>query len=394
MRYWLRFAAATIVCVVMAGVGSPLLASTRVVVTVDVESNEIFGLPGQMNAVCADGTACGLMEMVRLLNERGWPGTFFLDVYEQRKWGETTMRNLALALQSAGQDVALHTHPQWAYDPARWAMHQYSLEEQTTIVRDGVRLLQAWTGLPVVAHRAGAYAADENTLVALTRNGILLDSSRFWTYPASRLDGLGLPRNLPGWHGSLLEIPVTVHQRDAVPRLFGEAFAPVTSTSKIDPNWFVSEDEMRSAIDAEVAADIPVLVVFLHSFSFLGKATDGAPSPDRTAMKMFRAMLDHIGRKNLQVVTMRALARQGLALRSSGREDFVPRVKVPIDLSQYAWHRARAIGRVSLSVGVGLALLLLSAWFVLAGRRKATGRWAHQKRVSLDSPVPSGEPGR
>ena len=197
MKMAWRLVVAGAVCALLA-VTSSAAAGTRVVFTVDVESNERFGLPDQINAVCEDGSACGLMAIVRMLEARRWPGTFFLDVYEHRQWGEAAMRNIAVGLQYAGQDVALHTHPQWAYDPSRWAMHQYSVDEQTTIVRDGMRLLERWTGLPVVAHRAGAYAADERTLIALQRNGVLIDSSSLLAAPHQPVsDALGLPRNWP-----------------------------------------------------------------------------------------------------------------------------------------------------------------------------------------------------
>jgi len=147
-----RLVAAAAVCVLLSW-ARPAAAASRVIFTVDVESNEQFPLPAQIDAVCADGSACGLAEIVRMLKVRGWPGTFFLDVYEQRQWGEDAMQKIAAGLQNAGQDVALHTHPQWAYDPARWAMHEYSLDEQIAIVRDGKRLLEKWTGLPVVVGR-------------------------------------------------------------------------------------------------------------------------------------------------------------------------------------------------------------------------------------------------
>src|SRR4051812_32464009 len=171
-------------------------AAPRVVFTIDVESNVSYPLPQQLDAVCEGGAACGLMEIVRMLKDRGLAGTFFLNVYEHSWWGEAAMRDLTVKLQTAGQDVALHTHPS-VYDPARSEMHQYSLDEQTSIVRDGTRLLSSWTGLPVVAHRAGAYSADERTLESLKRNGLSVDSSFFWEYPNCRLNGLGLPRNLP-----------------------------------------------------------------------------------------------------------------------------------------------------------------------------------------------------
>ena len=80
-------------------------AAPRVVVTVDVESNDSFPLPRQAEAVCKDGSACGLMEVARLLRTRGLAGTFFLNVYEYPRWGESAIRDIAVKLQAAGQDV-------------------------------------------------------------------------------------------------------------------------------------------------------------------------------------------------------------------------------------------------------------------------------------------------
>jgi len=376
-------------------VGSAFAASdrTRVVFTVDVESNETFSLPDQLDVVCKDGSACGLMEIVRLLKERGWSGTFFLNVFEHQQWGETAMRNIAVRLQTAGQDVALHTHPQWGYDPSRFGMNQYSLDEQTTIVRDGVRLLQAWTGRPVVAHRTGAYAADERTLIALERNGLLVDSSAFWKYPTSRLDGLGLPRNLPARHGRLAEIPVTVYERETRPTIFAAAFPSVTTVRKIDPNWFINANEATTAIDAAVASELPTLVVFLHSFSFMGEHTPGGqPAADRHAMDMFRVILDHVASKDLPVVTMRGLAEQGLLLAPSSARDVVPRVTVPVELNRYLWRRLRASAGVSLSLGVGLTLVSAGGLVVLARWRKATEGSA--RGAGAVSPMRRGAPSR
>src|SRR5262249_53271335 len=149
------------------------------------------------------------------------------------------MRDIALRLQRLGHDVELHTHPDAAYDPKRHEMYEYSLDEQTTIVRDGVRLLESWTGQPVVAHRAGAYSADENTLIALERNGVTVDSSLFWEYPKSKLNALPLPRNSPGVYRTVLELPVTAYVREDRPGVLPGMLAPIGVIRKLDVNWAV-----------------------------------------------------------------------------------------------------------------------------------------------------------
>jgi hypothetical protein len=372
-------------------VGWPALAfsATRVVFTVDVESTEHFNLPDQMSPVCEGGSACGVMEIVRLLQARHWSGTFFLDVYEHQIWGKPAMQKIAVELRDAGQDVALHTHPQWVYDPARWAMHQYSLDEQTTIVRDGVRLLEEWTGQRVVSHRAGAYTADERTLIALQRNGVPIDSSLFWQYPHNRLGPLGLPHNQPSQYGGVFEIPVTAYLREDRPNIFSGALAPVSAIRKIDPNWFVDAGEVKSAIDGALSANVPVLVVFLHSFSFMTAPTRaGVPVADRHAIEMFRVIVDQIASHRLPVVTMRELAEDMPAVPST-EADVVPRVTVSIDVPHYAWHRLKGLGRRSIAIGVALAVLCatgLLGLLVLARRRKASHRTASLSRAT-DGPA-------
>jgi peptidoglycan/xylan/chitin deacetylase (PgdA/CDA1 family) len=352
---------------------APASADTLVVFTVDVESNELR-LPDQVDAVCADGSDCGLMVIVRQLRAHGWAGTFFLNVYEHAQWGDATMRKIAVGLQDAGQDVALHTHPHWTHDASRWAMYQYSLDEQTAIVRDGVRLLQTWTGRRVVAHRAGAYAADERTLAALQKNGVLLDSSLLWQESNSRLNALGLARNLPSRFNGVGEIPVSVYEREDRATLWGASMRGATTVRKIDPDWFVDANEARTAIDGLLEANVPVLVVFLHSFSFMtAPPAGGAPIADRHALDMFKVIVDTVAERKLRVVTMRDLA-QTFEIVGSGPlpamgADLVPRVGVQVDAARYLWRLVARSNRVALmSIGAGV-LLFMGAVAVFARRR-------------------------
>lgn len=357
-------AVAVLVAWVLAGaVSNAAAGQTQVVFTIDVESNNTFGLLEQLNATCLRNVPCGMDEFERTLAAHGWPATFFLNVYEQQRWGEAPMRALAQRLQQAGHDVALHTHPHWMYDPNRWAMHQYSLEEQTRIVAAGARLLESWTDQPVVAHRAGAYAADANTLTALSRNGIRLDSSVFWSSADSRLGNVGLPRNLPGRYGDVNEIPVSVYERHDHARFVSPWLDGVSAVRKIDPNWYTNADEVRSSVDALLAANVPVLVVFLHSFSFMSaRGSDGIQADDH-ALAMFRVLVEHLATHNLPVVTMRTLATHGTP-SSTVTTDVVPRVDVSVDMPRFVWRRLRVVDSRTLVTGVavGGVCLVLAMW--------------------------------
>jgi len=312
------------------------------------------------------------MEIARMLKERGLAGTFFLSVFEYPRWGKAAMRNIAVKLQTAGQDVELHTHPESAYDPLRTEMYQYSLGEQTAIIRNGAQLLRAWTGKRVAAHRAGDYSADEQTLDALVQNGILIDSSLFPGHPHCRLTGLGLPLNRPASLGRLVEVPVTVYQREERSRIFGNVLSAVTSLRKIDANWFIDEDEARAAIDASVDADIPILVIFLHSFSFLAGQVDGSgvPAQDRHARAVLQAILDRVSERRLPVVTMRDLADSQNGISTAQDREVVPPVTVRVGLRRYVWHRLRSPGTGALVVGIVFVFLGGGAVLVAARRRR------------------------
>lgn len=339
------------------------LASPTVIVTIDVESTESLPLPNQVDAICEDKVPCGLMHIANMLKERGFAGTFFLNVYEYKAWGERDLRNIALKLQAAGQDVALHTHPQWAYDPARPYMFSYSPEDQNRIIADGVRLLSGWTGLPVVAHRAGAYAANNDTIEALQRNGIMLDSSLFFGHSQSKLNGLRLPSNLPGKIGKVVELPITVYERRERPSVLWAIVPPFVAIGKLDVNSIESEREAGLAMDAMIGADLPFMVVFLHSFSFIQSPRGGRSTlrADSLATAVFSAMLDKIAKTKLHVVTAREISSIA-DVTSTGERDIVPAVEISVPFHKYAVRMLRShpagkvlvIGAAVLAVGCGM----------------------------------------
>jgi peptidoglycan/xylan/chitin deacetylase (PgdA/CDA1 family) len=351
------------------------VARPAVIVTVDVESTESLPLPLQRDAVCATGVHCGLFEIARMLEQHRLAGTFFLNVYEYKAWGEPTLRDIARRLHAEGHEVGLHTHPHWAYDPTRVNMYDYSLGEQTRIVADGARLLQQWTGLAVVSHRSGAYTANRDTLEALVRSGIRVDSSFFPGHPRSRLNGLGLSVNRPSVFGGVLEIPVTIYRREDHPSLLGNIAPPLAAIRKIDVDWFVddNETEARSAIDAAADAGVPYIVVFLHSFSLMAGPGDGAtPVANVRRQKLFGALLDHVVALGLPVVRMGDIdTPDAMAAAAAVAKDPLPAISITVPLYKYLAHGSRLYviqNRVPLADGI-LVLLVSVTWIVVARRR-------------------------
>src|SRR5438874_9068852 len=162
---------------------------TKVLITIDTEVRT----PDRHDAFDHDvlgqskSNSRGAYWIADQLKTYGFTGVFFLDVYGRGRFQGAPYRELCERLLEKGQDSQLHTHPDQMYDPKRRSMHEYSLAEQSRIVRDGVALLKDWTGKSPIAHRAGGYGANEDTLKALQANGISLDSSFFYRHENCRL---------------------------------------------------------------------------------------------------------------------------------------------------------------------------------------------------------------
>jgi len=350
----------------------PMMVSSRpvVVFTFDVESEGELHMDSQLDPVCDGGTRCGVMEMARMLSARHLAGTFFVNPYEQAWIGTPAVRSVAAALDAAGQDVELHTHPESAYDPARHYMYEYSLDEQVEIVRAGAALLHEWTGKPVVAHRAGAYGADANTLVALARNGITWDSSAFWKHPNSRLDLLNRPRNLSWSWAGVNELPVNVYERVDHARFLGIDFESQPVIRKVDVDWIVNPQEARDAIAGLIAADVPAIVVFAHSFSFIhGKTADGTFIPDHVSIELFQVILDEVAKQKLEVRTLRDFSARDSPSHSAAAADPLPRIVVNAGLRRALTSVAKEHRAVALATAAALfAIAVFTATWLLRRR--------------------------
>jgi len=149
---------------------------TKFILTVDVEtrthhdssqdiSGVIPGYPGNF----------GIERIMDLLEEQQARGTFFLNVYEIAKRGEDVVRSAARLIHERGHDLELHTHPRPMF--RFYGMSQASFGEQKAILEKGIALLEGWTGKKVVAHRAGAFAANTDTVRAVAAAGLRADCS-------------------------------------------------------------------------------------------------------------------------------------------------------------------------------------------------------------------------
>ena len=179
-----------------------------VLFTIDVESAST-GNP-ERDVWCRDDDGeHGIGRMMDIFDAHGVEGTFFVNVYEAEKHGYDTWEAICKTIHQRGHDVELHTHPKPMFGV--YGMQDADLDKEVEILTRGKELIKQWTGQDVVAHRAGAYAADLNTVKACGQTGIPLEFSLTITGSTCKLGKLGLTENAPVLAEGVLCVPVTAY---------------------------------------------------------------------------------------------------------------------------------------------------------------------------------------
>lgn len=237
----------------------------KVIITIDTEIGEKakFSEHGFDNFVMGkvNNEHYGVPKIVEILGSYGYKAEFFVDVYEFNYYGKKKYEKLCQYLRDEGHGVQLHTHPSYAYDVNRVNMHQYSLDEQIKIISDGMNMIKKWTGVQPIAHRAGGYGANNDTLRALKENNIKIDSSFYYKHSNCKIQ-LNIT-NEPVIFDNVLEIPVTVIKKN-----YSLLYIPIPFQHqwlKLDINLLSLEDLKSSLIKVKSK----YIIIFLHSSSFI-----------------------------------------------------------------------------------------------------------------------------
>lgn len=129
----------------------------------------------------------GLPHNLKVLRDHGLVAVFFVEPLFSLRFGAHHLQTIVDLISGAGQDVQLHLHAEWVDEiqPAliadvshkRQHLTYYTLDEQVSLLRRGRALIEAASGGPVTAFRAGSYAANRDSFRALAASGIRVDSS-------------------------------------------------------------------------------------------------------------------------------------------------------------------------------------------------------------------------
>ena len=238
---------------------SPADAVCYVLFTVDVETRSI-GTPNSdiWGILPGETERHGIERMMDILDQHGVKGTFFVNVYEAPKHGSEAMREVCCVIHQRGHDLELHTHPKPMFGVSY--MQMTDLAAQTQILARGKSMIREWTGVDVVAHRAGSYMANFDTVRACGQAGIPVECSYNIVWSASDLGRAGLTQNAPVVYEGVLVVPVSAYVQASVGGWRSMRFLDIESSSP---------DEIRRVVSELKGHDVRTAVIMMHSFSFV-----------------------------------------------------------------------------------------------------------------------------
>ena len=321
----------------MASMKSCGPAQTAVVFTVDVEGKKgLSDLPDQLDLEIG-GVKCGLNGILDIADMHNIKMTFFVDVYEIKKpFGTGPVKRLTKHIFDRGHDVQLHTHPGPFYEYKRNKMYQFSATEQEEIIKIGANFIHEWTGYYPEAHRAGAYAANKQTISALKHAGIRLDSSYFQGHRNCKLEGNFPYHNELYQMGNILELPVTIYELYEHPCFFQHFFPPIFSIKKIDIDAS-SLFEMKEAISNAIESKYSTITIFMHSFSLIRNDK----TPDLKNIQKLEKLMRWVGENGFQTATARDLLTNIKAKVQPTTQTGILKVTKRINLIKYLLKRLR-----------------------------------------------------
>ncbi|OYY94859.1 MAG: hypothetical protein B7Y41_04695 [Hydrogenophilales bacterium 28-61-23] len=284
----------------------------HVLITVDTESYAAGDPDRHIWGHLDDGKEYGIRMIMDMLEKRGARGTFYLNVYEAERHGDEAIRAVISEIHGRGHDVQLHTHPRDRYGIEK--LTRADVSRQREILAWGKDFIEAQTGLDVIAHRAGAFAANLDTIEALSLVGIPVDASLSPAWFESHLAQEVVSNNRPFDLRGVLELPVTYYVQGRFGKREYLRLVDIEASSLRELKHIV-----RQALDAKVST----INFLMHSHSFVRNGRS-----DLALIKRFEAVLAYLsaqpGVKLSTTTQFHELWKSG-SLQEHSTERFTPR---------------------------------------------------------------------
>ncbi len=235
----------------------------------------------------------GLRLICSILRDYNLSATFFVEAFMDEQGYPGEAERICEYLLDEGNDVQLHIHPNhWHYGQKLKGekfvfsddMANLDEEEQHFLIKEGAYRIEKWCGRRPVAFRAGNMGASEETLKAVSRAGLLLDSS--YTFPY--LGGQCLFKdseeyNGAKWYGDVLEVALSGFKQIAIPGLIRPSQPLDLMGTSFNECKYIIKKICEAGADA---------VLILHSFS-LFKVKDvqyNGGRPNRVVINRFKRL--------------------------------------------------------------------------------------------------------
>lgn len=235
----------------------------------------------------------GLPFQMDLLSEHGVKGVFFVEPLFALRFGQGMLDEIVGLIQERGHEVQLHLHTEWAdearepFMPGLTSKRQhlrfFSQAEQEILIGKGLELMRRAGATSINAFRAGSFAFNRDTLLALKALGIPFDSS----YNASMfgpdsgvMPGVRLVQ--PALCDGVYEYPLTVFQDGT--RSLRHAQLSACSTA-----------ELEGLILQSLAQQRGTFVMLSHGFELMNRGRNG---PDPVAVRRLRDFCRFLERHN------------------------------------------------------------------------------------------------
>lgn len=283
----------------------------HVLLTVDTESYAQGDPEAQIWGRAEDGHEYGIRRIMDTLEGHGARGTFYVNVYESGRHGEHALREVIRAIHGRGHDVQLHTHPRDLYGIDK--LTRADVPRQREILAWGKDFIERKTGQPVVAHRAGAFAANLKTVAALQEVGIPVDASLSAAWWECHLAREVASPNRPFMLSGILELPVTVYVQARLGSRRFFRMVDIQASSLL---------ELKSVVRQALEHQVSAINVLVHSHSFVRQGRG-----DTRLLKRLDRFLAYLAsQRGVQVITTREFHARclGNAALAAGAAPFEP----------------------------------------------------------------------
>src|SRR5687768_3451671 len=233
----------------------------------------------------------GLPYQLHQLQEYGLTGVFFVEPLFSTRFGLEPLSEIISLVRERGHEIQLHLHTEWVDESSvplldnitgkKQFLRYFSLEEQTILIRTGMKLIESAGGRNVNAFRAGSFGFNRETLLALATNRITFDSS----YNASMFgldSGVSpeIPLVEPVKCEGVYEYPMTV-------------FDGGTGSLRHVQLTACSSREMEGLLWQALESGRKAFVILSHNFELLNSAMN---RPDDIVVARFRKLCAFLDR--------------------------------------------------------------------------------------------------